>query len=115
MTDVTGREIQVGDIVLYLEGAMGRTNCSYHPAIITKINAKSLRVITATGKYDYINNTFIFESGRAHNLKRSEQQLYIIDEIPKGSHASFRASIIAILKFALKNEKMPSGFICKAL
>jgi len=110
MKDATGREIKIGDFVLYLEGIGGRTNCSFHPAMVVKINRKSLRVVKIKNhRHLYFTYTKDDESNVEHErMQRSESQLYIIDEIPKTS-GEFQKEMAYIIQYCLEHEELPDS------
>ncbi len=103
MNDCTGKKINIGDIILYLNGHGGRKHCSFHPAIVTKINKVSIRAVCVR-----------YGTARNELLRRSEKQLFILDDIPE-SLGAFKHEIADISRFCIENEKLPEEIMEKCL
>jgi hypothetical protein len=99
MLDVTGREVRPGSFILYINKHY--FDASLHPAMVLKINKKSLRV--SISGYDRYNTE---ETGIAKRIPLCAEQLYVIEDVPNLKGA-FKTEVARIAKYCLENEKLP--------
>jgi hypothetical protein len=99
--DVTGREVKVGSFILYIDKHY--FSSSLHPAMVLKINNKSLRVsISGYKDGSYIPGE---EVGMPKRIPLSPEHLYVIDDVPN-LKGSFKNEVARIVEYCINNENL---------
>ncbi len=101
--DVTGREVKPGDFILYLSKGW-KYKAGLSPAMVIKINQKSIRSIIATSEYSYPNG-YIVTSSDVVRIENNPENLFVVDDIPSVK-GFFRSQVIEIIKHCLENETL---------
>lgn len=102
MNDCTGKEIKVGDRIIYFRANSG--NEYFWPAIVTKINKRSVGVISGREKRDWKAGTYTSTfSASNHRLKRNGSQIFVMDEFPDRP-GWFNKTVKAMAKFAIESK-----------
>lgn len=102
MLDVTGREVKPGSFILYIDKHY--FSASLHPAMVLKINKKSLRV-SISGHEKPSESWGKPEVGIAKRIPLVVDHLYVIDDVPN-LKGNFKTEVSNIVEYCLENEKL---------
>jgi hypothetical protein len=100
--DVTGREVKPGIFILYIDKHY--FDASLHPAMVLKINKKSLPV-SISGYEKGADRYNTEEAGIDKRIPLYAEHLYVIEDVPN-LKGSFKTEVARIVEYCIENERL---------